>query len=332
MKFLSVLMASVMLVAPAFAQDDLTEVTILFPGTGTVTNFPLDVAIHEGYFAEEGLSVKAEAVDGSAAVLQAIISGQADMGAAGIGPVLNARARGEDVIYFYNHNVRSTMGIAVKADSGVEDVEGLRGKTIGVGTPDGSEVAFARSALQESGLTENVDYTFLPVGPGGLAAAAFLRGDIDAYVGTRVDAATLTSKGVVLKDITPEKYLSFFGNGYVTTERFIEEHPEVIEAFGRAYVRASEWGIQPENKDAVLSYSAIRNPLEGEDKEYAGNLYEETKSRIIPTDRSTWGMHHEAEWDAWQESLIASGSLNDPSIDVHQAYTNQFIEAWNTPK
>ena len=81
----------------ALAQET-QDITIVVPNPSAINNFPLHVAIGEGYFEEEGLNVTVEAVNGSAAVLQVMASGQAQIGNPGPGPVLSARERGEDVV------------------------------------------------------------------------------------------------------------------------------------------------------------------------------------------------------------------------------------------
>ena len=110
---------------------------------------------------------------------------------------------------------------------------------IGTGTRDGAEVGFARAILTDLGMKEGKDYTFIPVGDGGPATAGFLRGDIEAYVAATSDAAILNARGVPVRDITPEKFKSYFGNGYAAMGDYIAKNPDVIEGFGRAMVRAT---------------------------------------------------------------------------------------------
>ena len=83
-------------------------------------------------------------------------------------------------------------------------------------------------------ITEGEDYEFLAIGDGGMAATAFLRDDVASYAAAVSDAAILESRGIPLREITPEEYLSYFGNGYAALRSYIDENPDVIEAFGRA--------------------------------------------------------------------------------------------------
>jgi NitT/TauT family transport system substrate-binding protein len=291
------------------------------------------VAIGEGYFKDEGLEVRVESVDGSAPVLQTLAAGRAQIGRPGPAPVLNARARGVDVVFIYNALPKSSFGITVKKDAPYQSPTDLKGKVIGTGTRDGAEVGFARAIFTDLGMTEGKDYTFIPVGDGGPATAGFLRGDIEAYVAATSDAAILNARGMAVRDITPAKFRSYFGNGYAAMGDYIAKNPGVIEGFGRALVRASKFTRDPANRDKVLKHLAAGNPQEGENRQFATALLEAVLTKATPADLSKgWGYQNPADWEAWQKSLLASGDLKQPLPNLTAAYTNKFVEAWNRPR
>ena len=310
------------------------NITVAVPNPSAITWAPMWAAIGEGYFEQEGLSLSVEAVDGSSQVLQAMSAGQAQIGAPGPGPVLNARTRGIDVVFFYNLYPKSVFGLLVKADSGRESVEDLRGQVIGVGTADGAEVSFAQAILTDAGMTQGEDYTFLPVGDGGTAAVAFLRGDVEAYAGAVSDAAILASRGLDLNEITPAEYLGFFGNGYAVLQSYMDENPAVVAGFGRALVKGMRFMSDPANKDQALAHMAAGNPQEGEDRDFAGALLDAVIERMTPTDAfmdKGFGYQPPEHWEAWQQSLIDGGALDSPFEDLTAGYTNAQIDAWNAP-
>jgi NitT/TauT family transport system substrate-binding protein len=314
------------------AQAQATDITVILPNPSAINVFPLHTAIGEGYFADEGLNVTVQAVDGSSQVLQAMAAGQAQIGLPGPGPVLAARSRDEDVVFIYNNYPKSIFGLVVKEESPHQGPADLKGSTVGVGTADGAEVSFARAILADAGLTEGEDYEFLAIGDGGMAATAFLRDDVASYAAAVSDAAILESRGIPLREITPEEYLSYFGNGYAALRSYIDENPDVIEAFGRGLVRGVEFSMDPANKDQVLEYAKQGNPQEGEDPAFASALYEAIKNRMTPLDSSHgWGYQPPEHWQIWHDSLVESGDLQ-PLPNLEDAYTNQFIETWNAVK
>lgn len=307
-----------------------TAITVAVPNPSAITWAPLWAAVGEGYFEEEGLDITVQAVDGSSQVLQAMSAGQAEIGAPGPGPVLAARARGLDVVFIYNLYPKSVFGILAKPE--YESVSELQGETIGVGTADGAEVSFARAILTDAGMTEGEDYEFLPVGDGGTAGVAFLRGEIEAYAGAVSDAAILANRGIELVEITPPEYLGYFGNGFAALEEYIEENPEVIEGFGKALVRGMRFISDPANREAALDHMAAGNPQEGEDRAFANALLEAVVERTTPTEEyidQGFGYQPPEHWETWHQSLLDSGVLEAPLDDLEAAYTNEFVETWN---
>lgn len=315
--------------APASAQ---TDITVAVPNPSAITWAPMWAAIGEGYFAEEGLNLDVQAVDGSSQVLQAMSAGQADIGAPGPGPVLGARSRGLDVVFIYNLYPKSVFGLLVQEESDFNEPTDLQGSVIGVGTADGAEVSFARAILNDAGMTEGEDYTFLPVGDGGTAAVAFLRGDVDAYAGAVSDAAILANRGLNLREITPEPYLAFFGNGYAVLRDYAEANPEVVEGFGRALVRGMHFISDPANGEAALDHMAAGNPQEGEDREFASSLLAAVVERMTPTDTyiaQGFGFQPPEHWETWQQSLLDAGDLEVAFDDLTAGYSNDWIAGWN---
>jgi NitT/TauT family transport system substrate-binding protein len=309
-----------------------TAITVAVPNPSAITWTPLWVAIGEGYFAEAGLDITVEAVDGSSQVLQAMAAGQAQIGAPGPGPVLAARERGVDVVFLYNLYPKSVFGLMVKDDASYQTPVDLKGQVIGVGTADGAEVAFAQAILGDLGLSEGSDYTFLPVGDGGTAAVAFMRDEVEAYAAAVSDAAILASRGLQLREITPEQYLGFFGNGFAALSETINAQPDIIDGFGKALVRGMKFALDPANQDTVLAHCAAGNPQEGEDKEFAASLLAAVLERMTPTDAvrdQGFGYQPPEHWDLWHQSAIDGGTLSEALPDLQAAYSNGYIEGWN---
>ncbi len=308
-----------------------TAITFAVPNPSALTWLPYWVAVGEGYFADEGFEPTLEAVDGSSAVLQAMSAGQAHIGAPGPGPTLGARARGVDVKFLYNLYPKSVFGLLVNDDSSFQTPADLKGTVIGVGTADGAEVSFTSAIMADLGMTAGTDFTYLPVGDGGTAAVAFLRDEVTSYAGAVSDAAILAARGLKLREITPEEYLGFFGNGIAMLESQIAAMPELAPAFGRALVRGTRFASDPANKDASLAHCAAGNPQEGE-QDYASSLFDGVLVRMTPTEAymaEGYGYQPPEHWQAIHESAVASGALSEPIGDLSSVYTNEFVAGWN---
>lgn len=299
-------------------------ITALMPNPSAVNVYNLCAAMGEGFMAAEGITVKFEAVDGSSAVYQAMVAGQAQIGLPGPGPTIAAWGRGEKPVMFYNQFAQSLFGLVVPESSAVKTVADLKGKVIGTGTAEGSEVAFARGILSDAGLKETTDYKFLAVGDGGMAVAAFQRGDIAAYSAAVSDMAIMRQRGLPLLEITPEKFLAFFGNGFATMQSTIDSDPALIAGFTRALLKGV-WFAQA-NKDQTLKDCAVLNPEEGADTALAAAIFDADLPRTQPLGTTPLADFTEAGWTAWQDSLIASGDLKAPDPNLNKMWTNTFVD------
>jgi NitT/TauT family transport system substrate-binding protein len=323
--------ASLTLGAPSILRAQ-TAVTFAVPNPSALTWLPYWVAVGEGYFAEEGLDLRLEAVDGSSAVLQAMSAGQAQIGAPGPGPTLGARARGVDVKFLYNLYPKSVFGLLVKDESPVKTPADLKGTVIGVGTADGAEVSFTKAIMTDLGMVEGTDYTFLPVGDGGTAAVGFMRDEIGSYAGAVSDAAILASRGLNLREITPEAFLAFFGNGIAMLESQMAATPDLAPKFGKALVRGMRFSLDPANKEKALAHCAAGNPQEGE-QDYAAALFDGVVNRMTPTDAfiaQGFGYQPPEHWQKIHDSAVASGALEAPLPDLAAVYSNEFVAGWNS--
>lgn len=324
--------AAVMLAATSFGAhaQEMTKVTLALPSPGGLGYFGLYNAIAEGYFADEGIEVDVQSVNGSAQVLQVMAAGQAEFGHPGPGPLLNAREAGEDIVYIYNYFASSQFSLVAEAGSNFTTPEDLRGKVVGVGTADGAEVAFVRSIFDAAGMKDGEDYTFLTVGEGGMAVAGFMQDAIDAYASDTIGMATLRLRGIDLTNLTPPEFKGYFGNGYAVTRAFLEEDRDVVEGFGRAIVRGMRFGNDPANREATLENAKIGNPQVMEDREFASALFDTYIQLTSPAfpDKG-FGYQHPENWERWQATLVDSGDLDAPLPDLAKAYTNEFIGIWN---
>src|SRR5690606_11477312 len=154
------LLAGALLLSASTAVYAQTTLTVAVPNPSAITFGALYVAKGEGYFAEEGLEIDIQVVDGSPAAMQAGSAGQAQIGFPGAGVFLNAVARDVDTVFIYNLYPRSLFGLMVEEGDDIAAVTDLEGGVIGVASSDGAEVAFARSILSASGLAEGEDYEF----------------------------------------------------------------------------------------------------------------------------------------------------------------------------
>jgi NitT/TauT family transport system substrate-binding protein len=163
------------------------------------------------------------------------------------------------------------------------------------------------------------DFEFLTVGDGGPATVGFTTGAMDAYSSSTADAAILNQRGMAVRDITPPEFARFFGNGIATMGDTIENDPELVEKFIRAFARGHAFALD------VLAHLKEGNRQEGEDAEFQSALFDAVRSKTIPVDMTNGLGYLPSEvWEEWQASLVAGGDLAAPLDDLTAAYTNDF--------
>jgi NitT/TauT family transport system substrate-binding protein len=303
----------------------LRDEILIVPNPSAVNWYNVCAASGQGFFAEQGLNITVEALDGSGPTLQAMAAGQAIFGAPGPIPLLAASERGEQFVGIFNHYATTVFGLVVKSDSGITTAADLAGEVVGVGTAEGAEVGWARGILLEAGLTEGTDYTFLPVGDGGQATAAFERGEIVAYAAGVPDIGIMEARGLTLTDITPDSYKKFYGNMYAVAQSTIDSDPAVVQAFVNAVTQGSAFGHDPANFEAVLDDCAVQNPEEGNERELAAAILRVVLVHTTPL-AGDYGYYDMAGWEFIQQVALDGGSIA-AAQDLTKIFTNQFVEA-----
>src|ERR1700730_4507210 len=131
---------------------------------------PIFAAQELGYFAEGGLKVVTQFSVGGAALLPLLIQGQMQIGNVPISTVLQARALTLDVViigpgtYVEKSQPPAQTATIVKADSKIERLSDLAGKTIAVNVINSVNWLYNRALLQKARIDlKTVTYVELPI-------------------------------------------------------------------------------------------------------------------------------------------------------------------------
>jgi NitT/TauT family transport system substrate-binding protein len=139
----------------------------------------------------------------------------------------------------------ATEGIVVRADSEIEGLADLRGKTIGLASDRDQMTTII--ALETVGIDIS-EVTTVVVGESGPILAAALRdGTIDAFAGGSSDRAGIEAAGVQFRNITPAAVSEVPGNSFVMLEERKEELAEVARAFLKGWAMATHAGVVDTN-------------------------------------------------------------------------------------
>lgn len=221
---------------------------------------PMYVAINEGFFEEEGLSIDLSTGQGADKTMQQLLSGNVDIGFSGP----------EQVVYIYNQGREDypvVFGQLTQRDGsflvGREEEENfdwssLKGKEIIGGRPGGIPEMALEYVLKQNRLNPendvkmvtNVDFT---------ATAGAFKSGIGDYVALFEPTATMLEKdgaGNIVSSIGNEagniSYTCFY-----TTKSYMDENPEIIQKFTNAIYKGQQWVQQhtsEEVADSIISF------------------------------------------------------------------------------
>jgi NitT/TauT family transport system substrate-binding protein len=290
------------------APAETADVSFMLPSDNPLQYYPLFLAQELGYFAEEGLNVTIEDIDGSGQVMQQVIAENTDIGMPSPPAYLNGVSRGQDVYFFYQMHYTNVFDLVAPDDGEITSVEDLRGQPIGITEEAGGEVPFVRAIMGDSGMTEGQDYTLLPIGEGGaLTLNALEGGEVAAYAGSIYDIANLTSAGMSTVSVMPEEYRNYPANGFVVTGNTLESEEDTLIGFVRAVNKATVFGTA--NPDAALEIATRDRPDLYDDPEIVEAYWDATLGMMTPPDEvadDPIGTMYFDGWEGFHDFMAAS--------------------------
>ena len=246
--------------ADAGGAPEVAEITV---GTLPIVDVaPIQVAQDEGLFEAEGLTVATEVMQGGAAAIPALVSGDLDIAFGAWPSFFQANAEGLD-LKAVAAGVGATEGFTLIQALPDSDLEGapadLAGRTVAVNTLNNLGELAVRSAVQDAGgdpqAVELVEIPFPDM------VAALERGDVDAIWGVEPTATTARNQldAVTVVDSYVGAMEGFPVAGFQSTAQFTDANPNTVAAFQRAITAASEMIAEDEQvaRDAIQSYTEL---------------------------------------------------------------------------
>jgi len=211
-------------------------------------NADIAVADAKGYFREQGVGVKLQNFGSGLKVVQAVVSGGADIGASSIEPVASANARGQSlpIIGAYADRLAVTMVTPKK----ITDPAQLRGKRLGIQDVGAFREVMTRLVLKGVNLTPD-DVSYRPVESNGYTGA-LLAGQIQSGILQQeqaIDAMEKDDGFHVLKDLYAIDPDYFYGT-YFAKPAWLKANTGSAERFLAAITKAHRFMY--ENKEETV--------------------------------------------------------------------------------
>jgi NitT/TauT family transport system substrate-binding protein len=301
------------------------ETEILLPFPEGLPLAPITVAKQQGLFAKNGIdNLKVSVAEGSGYVSQQLVAGNVNFALMGSADIAVAASKRDDVRVLFCHQAHNVYRIAALKDSGINDLAGLKGKSLGITEPGGGENQLVKAALAEAGLTDSV--TTLPIGGAGPQSLSAIKdGKVQAYSSSYPDFVALGAEGVEFVDVTPEKYSSVPGTCMATTQKFLdtEEGKKQANAVTKSWIDAEYFTLEKHEEAFDLVCKAL--PSACENKDAAKALFAEAVKVMAPNEGDRPGDTTPEVWKTVVEILSGSGAV-PASLDMSSKVSGGVVQ------
>lgn len=299
-------------------ESELQPVTFVLDWTPNTNHTGIYVAQAEGFFEEEGLDVDI-ILPGEVGAGQLISTGKADLGISYQEQLM--MARNEDlplvsVAAIIQHN---TAGYASPVEKNITSPTDFEGKIYGANMSDLAK-AIMTTSMEENGADFN-KVKSTNIGESDFFVA--VERDIDfslvfqAWTGVEAEIRDQDLNMIYLKDLA--EGLDFYTPIIATSEKAIEDDPEMIEKFIKATVKGYEFAIEePEESADILidNVPDINAELVHESQKWLADKYQD--------DASEFGIQETERWEKVKDFMVEHELINS-NFDIQQAFTNDFL-------
>jgi len=250
-----------------------------------------------GLYDKIGLDPEFLFISGSAATLQLLISGDADIGNIGILEFISSKKKQPTLplSVVYCHDYRGSYVTIVPEDSPIKSVADFKGKTVGVLSLAAGTVPTLKAMAREAGI-DPASIQFVAVGADAAAMAALKAGRVDAYSHFIGAIAGLENLGMKFRSFSPDVPSGVF----VTSNALIAKNRDLVVR-GLQGIALSTRFAQLNPVAAARNYYAMFKPPTGDPAAaLKKDAYAIEKTLSIfkqPNDGHKWGEMTEAEWN-----------------------------------
>ena len=278
---------------------------------------PIYMGLERGYFQEAGYDITLDyrwETDG----LRLVAAGTLPFTIASGDQVIQARSQGLPVVAIASWYRKFPVAIVSLADIPLDTPADLRGLRIGTPETFGASYIGLRALLTAGGLTEEdielqvIGYSQIP---------ALLAKTVDAVVVYANNTPSVLEKeGIAYHILYVADYAELVSNVLVTNETMIQEHPERVAAFVKAFLQSLEEVL--EDPDAAFEVC----------KKYVTGLEENAAAQraVLETTLTYWqapdlGHFTPEAWATAQQVMLEAGLITQP-VPVESLFTHQFVQ------
>ena len=196
-----------------------------------------------GYWKEEGLDVEVTSVEGSAAGMQQLAAGNLQIVSLGPEEIVIGREKGVKIKGFYVQARETIYRLVVPADSPLQKVADLKGKTLGVPSLASGSVPFAKALVASVGIDPEKDLKILAVGVGAPGRLALQQKTVDCLALWDTLQASIENSGMALRRLDLPMVHEMLGQTLATRDDQVTENAAMLVGFARGVAKATVFGL-----------------------------------------------------------------------------------------
>lgn len=312
--------------APGTAGGSLKALTFITPFQHLMSYGDVYVAIKQGFFEAEGLSVTPVGGTGTASSVSQVVAGKGQVGkAAAVVTCPLIADKGADIITIAQGDARSQYSVASDPAKPLTHPEQWQGKTIGVISKGGS----TERLLDAMSVAEGLDPTKVKkvVTGADVASLEFLkRGEVDGFITFLGSETALRKMKVDLHYLNTDKFAKMPGDAYFVQKSQLKAHAKDMAGYLRACRKAFQFMADPANTDKVLSAVGAFNPTEVSDKELATLKLQAQVKLCKPASGDFLSIEMD-DWESALELMRKSKIVEDTKRPVSDFVTTEIIDA-----
>ena len=233
----------------------------------------VSMAEKRGLYAKYGLSSTIVYVSGGSTAIQAMVSGDIDLGQLTGAPGVTANLRGADIVYIAMSDDR--MGYQLVTRREVKNAADLKGKRIGISRFGSSSEFGARVLLKKAGIDPK-DVSILQIGNEAERLAALKSGNIDGSVFNAPFGSEAKKFNLNIVADAVALGIPYFNTGICGSARYLQKNEAKILNFLRAYIES----IKVFKTEPEYTLKALAQFTRVNDQELLKEAYEYNKNKI----------------------------------------------------
>lgn len=292
---------------------------------GAYTSLPVHVANEIGFYANNNLDAELVVVNSGPAGVAALLGGSIDFVEPPTDQIIQNVVKGTDLKVVVGNEVKNFYKLIAadkkslpNAEKGYPDViRDLKGKNIGVNALGSTTHLIMNAILRDVGMSPD-DVNYVAVGSATTALAAWQAGRTDVQVAFTPFPEIISALGTgeAILDLSKGEgpaVLQELGGafeGFSTSGAFIEENPEIVEAFIKAHVETITWMKDPANREKLTELVNKHVNVSVIPEE----LRQETVEKMIDNYTAYLGYTVDpAVIDAWNQYLLENDLISRPA-------------------